>query len=490
MAKPDFKEILLQKGDKIALIAGGAIAALLAILGVISFAQAESPTGTVTKFKSATENVKRRLTQEGEPAPTLPVWVEKGSTNKQLPMDAFALVGKPFEPIHQPDKARSNPQVMPIIASQVDLVRGPMRSLDMYIEGTGNERVVRIGVLKEKKKLGDENLASKAVSDAALRRVKSGTNSTSTTGQMRRPGQSAPGAGMPGGPGAGMPGGPGAGMPGGPGAGMPGGPGAGMPGGPGAGMPGGPGAGGGGRSGDDGEGNFGGMAGMGGGRGGMPGGPGMGGFQSAARSDLAVEYATPDEIEKKGLQMAETVYPLRAVLVHAVFPLKEQLEELRRALKARDINEAIAMSNGLLNGVPTAGPIFRGFEVERRRVARDGTPLDEWSIFDHENEYAKEINPRSVSHAPDAGEIAYFMKPGADSYTQRLMAPLPALADNLAEYPRIRISQIQDAIKKLRDMGKQPTTISEWQRNRRIQPVCPDDSGWLEWNRRSWRPQR
>jgi hypothetical protein len=455
MAKPNFQEILLQKGDKIALAAGGVLALLLAVLGIVSFAGAESPSGTVTKFKSATDNVSRGLKSEGESAPELPIWVNKSSTSKAMPMDAFALIGKPFEPIHQPDTRRTNPQVMPVVSSQVDLIRGPMRALDIYIDGAGAERVVRMGVLKEKSKAGTENLASKAMTDAALKRLNAGSRAQSKTGTINRP---RPGMGGPGGaPGMGGPGmgGPGGGAPGMGGAGM-GGPGGGAPG---MGGPGGGSGFGGGEGGSEGGGGF---------AGGMPGMPGMGGgtgggFASAARSDLAVEYATPEDVQSKGLQLAETVYPLRGVLIHAAFPLKEQLEEIRRSLRARDIYEAISLSSAVVDGVAMTGPVFRGFEVERRRIGRDGTPT-EWSVFDHENEYFREISTRVWANAPDAGEIGYFMKQGDQSYRQRLMAPLPALADNLAEYPRLRMKPIQDTITKLKEQGKQPPTLTEWQR--------------------------
>src|SRR5918994_847883 len=75
----------------------------------------------------------------------------------------------------------------------------------------------------------------------------------------------------------------------------------------------------------------------------------MGGPIGGQRDDRSVEYLTPDEVAKKGLPLAQTVYPLKAVLVQAVFPYKLQIEENRKAMRMPE-QKGAAMFGGLPGG--------------------------------------------------------------------------------------------------------------------------------------------
>ena len=66
MAKPNFKDLLLAKGEKIGLIAGGVIAGLIAVLGVMSIADASSPTDKVKKFDSEASRIDSGVRAQGE----------------------------------------------------------------------------------------------------------------------------------------------------------------------------------------------------------------------------------------------------------------------------------------------------------------------------------------------------------------------------------------------------------------------------------------
>jgi hypothetical protein len=298
---------------------------------------------------------------------------------------------------------------------------------------------------------------------------------------------------MPGGPGGMAPGG----MPGSGGM-MPGG----MPGGPGGMMPGG------------------GMPGPGGmmpGGGDMMGGYGMPGmYTGGQREDRAVEYMTPEEAQKAGLPLAQTIYPLRSILVQASFPYKLQIAENRKAMRMPE-QKGAALTSGFGPGgggsprfgpggspgamppgvgspgatppgmagptmpgspaMPGAGgypgatgtasgaaymnnpyPVFDGFEVERRILPFGSKVWSPWTFYDHENEYFTKIRARKWADDPDKDYLLYFLRPVAE----RMWAPLPMLVEELAKWPDLTMPMIVENIKKLKEAGKQPITPSDW----------------------------
>lgn len=423
MAKPNFKDILLAKGEKIGLIAGGAIAALFAVLGVMSIASADSPTDKAKKFDSEASRINSGVNALGEAAPPLPQWVDKAGNPVPIPANQFALAGPPFEPLYSPDPRRQNPKVLPIVGYQIDLLRVPMRALDIHETSDG----ILVGARVDKPVSEKDR---KNVADSSKNALNTLFNTKGMKPKSARPQNRPPGFQQPGGaPGGAPPSGPG-----GPtGGGQPPRGGAGFPGAGGAGFPGG---------GENPYGSF------------------MGG-QAGLRDDKAVAYLTPQEIQEKGLPLAETVYPARMLLVHALFPLKEQLEEIKTALRLDTIQQAIAESSD--RGQP--GPVFDGFEVQRQTTFPDGTK-SEWAQYDHEYEYASKIRTRMWASQPDTGFLTYFLRP----YQQKLAAPLPQLADQLGTYPNLRIPQILEAEKKMREAGKQPITPTEWEERFKVKP--------------------
>ncbi|OWK36159.1 hypothetical protein [Fimbriiglobus ruber] len=442
MAKVNFVDILLQKGEKIALIAGGVLGGLLLILGFVQLVTAESSKDNIDKFATTKKNLDAALGQPGDPAPPLPDWVSKSGVTVPVNSSDFPMGGTPFEPIHMPNMLRDNPKVLAIKEYQLDLILAPMRSLDV----TANNE---IGVLIEARK-GDSASTQRALLNAnsAAKNIVGSKGRGRIRGGNQGGMMGGPSGGMMGGPGGGMMGGPGGGMMGGPGGGMMGGPGGGMGMGPGGGMMGGPGGG----------------MGMGpGGMGGNPfGGPGGGGqFAAAQRDDKTVKYVSIEELAnpnpKEAYTLAETVYPLRAVLVHALFPLKEQIEEIQRALRARSPEEAVYLSQ--YNGM--SGPVFAGFDVERRVISAGVDPESvPWVDYDHEAEYFKKIGTRAVAEEPVSGYEQFFLRPR----DQRMAAPLPSLAEKLGTYPPVLMKSVGEAITKLKELNKQPVPPSEWQK--------------------------
>jgi hypothetical protein len=70
------------------------------------------------------------------------------------------------------------------------------------------------------------------------------------------------------------------------------------------------------------------------------------------------------------------LYPVRMAIVSAAFPLKEQLNEFRRALRRRSLGELAAM-------ISSGDAIweFRPPEIERRKFDRSGKPVGEWEKY-------------------------------------------------------------------------------------------------------------
>ena len=469
MAKFDFKQFMLAKGEKIAL--GGALAALglFGVLGLKNAVSADSPSETTNKLKTGAQTVNSKIKNEGTTPPPLPEWVvaEKGGAFTPVDPTVFEVTQANqtfFEPVDFPSTLRENPKVLAITFAQLDLVRAPMKAFDIRDSADGSRQ---IGVLSHVK--------VKETDDKAIKAMLKGTNTRHRLGARREapPPAQQPPAGM--GAGASMPGA--GGMPG-----MPGGPGmGGMPG-----MPGGPGMGG-----------MSGMSGMMGmmGRGGMGGMFGGGMFnQQAERFEQTVVYIPVDEFDKKNPTPAFTVYPLRMVVIHASFPLREQLEEIRRALRLHTVEEARQLSipgstsgtsgglgapampggpglprggmGGMMEGGmaglgaastgSSGGPVFDGFDVERKRIAPNGMAF-EWEPYNHEEKYVEDIWSRKVADQPDDGYLSYFLR-----YDQKMAMPLPALADGLAaSYPHVNLPPIIAAVKKMEELRKPKVSPSD-----------------------------
>lgn len=502
-AKFDFKDILLRKGEKVALVTGAVVAGLLLVLGVQTMASVGSPDATAKEFTSKAGSIKSQLQQPGEPAPELnKSLVQPPQAIRTIKATEFAPNGTVFEPVSTPDLLRHNPEVLGIIDGELGYVQGPMVALDIQENDNGPPSIgVLVTAQKTDAKLTDLNRVVTSVLRNRDISLQERAKKQRKAGPQGRPGapQAQPGL-RPGAPGAPAGFGPMGSGAGGPPPGM-------MQGGPGGMMPGG--------SGDAGMGGFNpanmyGDAMYGGDPGQLSG--------RRAGIDQTVKYMNPDEVRKNGFPLAETVYPIRMVVVQAAFPLKAQIEKIRQALRIPDpgrggvatltgtagvppapggaaypppgaggpqLQPAPGGSSPMMQGMQgasgtppyamsgTAGaagpsanvdPYFYGFEVERL-VIPPGAPLpkegDEWAgtPFDHEDEYFRKIRVRKVADQPDNPELFPFLR-----YDQRLAAPLPLMADRLAEYPRTTLKPIVDTIAKIKERLTPKEIEDEWKR--------------------------
>ncbi len=477
MAKFNLQQFLLAKGEKVALgLAAGGLG-LLGVWGVMNLVSAKSPNEVVKKFGNAKQSIDTKMRNDSGVAPELPAMYTDPTVldAKPIGLDAFPVEHYLFEPVDRPNRARENPKVLGIVEAQLDLVRLNMKAYDIKGE-PGN---FRIGVMKGVP-ITTSAASAKGLADLLKK------NDIKNRANRRPPPRPKGPSGSPGGP---M--GPGGG-PGGPG-GSPGGP---M--GPPPGMMGGA-FGGGGGTGTPGSED-----------GGMYGGINSGSsFENKDRFEKTVQYIPVDEFDPAKDQPAFIIYPRRTIVMHAVFPLKEQLEVVRRALRLRTIEDAAretapgAMRTGATMPTPGSpmgmpmgaagatgggsagaqvaggdegnpmggaslpttggakifeGPTFAGFEVQRRIVAPNGTVYD-WDVYDHVGAYLTIINNRKVGDQPDEGYLPYFLR-----YEQEMAIPLPAVADAVATYPPITLPSIIRTINKMVENQKQPIPPSELQK--------------------------
>lgn len=171
-----------------------------------------------------------------------------------------------------------------------------------------------------------------------------------------------------------------------------------------------------------------------------------------------------DAALKQNKVPALTVIPLRLVTIHAVVPFKDQLAEIRRALRLTTDAEAKVW-----------GPWYDGFEVQRR--VSKLMPNGEWRVvqewpdkptdyrdtsgnYNFEERYIQKIDTRSVAAHFDEGYVPYFLKPEF-----MLAMPLPALAKDLnVRYPDIKLKAITDNIEKLQNANKEKISQSDFQK--------------------------
>jgi hypothetical protein len=163
------------------------------------------------------------------------------------------------------------------------------------------------------------------------------------------------------------------------------------------------------------------------------GGAGMGGLTLPSSTMVDIEKVTPET------HLAETLYPVRMAVVTGTFPFRQQLEEFRRALKKRSLDELFAMFNS-----DEATWKFMNFEIERQVRTPDGKIVTPWEPYD------KRLNSAFAGLFAVAAD---YEKEEADLYkyegilSKGLMMVRPEL--ERGQYPKIDIQSIKDTIAKL-----------------------------------------
>jgi hypothetical protein len=464
-SKFDFKQLMLKKGEYIALGAAAFFLVLLFGMGVSHWAGAKDPNDFAKEMNTRAAQVQSRMTatdisEEDGKLAEAPEWIKKKFAFTNVPVERFPLNTPLFDPTAKPSTKRENPNVYAIGNYQIDLSRVPMKGYDINL-ASGDPTIAVIIDKKvseqdkeERKKLG-KTIKGRAGQGKDARDRLNNPNAGGGDPDFGRPG-----GGFPGGPGGGFPGG-------GSGGGKPPG-GGGFPGGSGGGKP--P-FGGGGMPGPGGPGNpYGGM--------------GSGFNANEQRLEKAIKYIPLNELDEaldKGEIPAMTVIPLRMVTVYAEVPYKRQLEEIKRALRLANLDEARKW-----------GPQYDGYEVQRRvtRMMPDGTvsvlvdwPTDNKPNYAFEDKYVELINSRKLADQIEDGYLAHFIR-----YDMNLALPLPELVKELGSYPAIRsasLKEINDAIEKMKKANRPKLSPSDLKnritgsgdRSKIYQPQSGTDTG-------------
>jgi hypothetical protein len=440
-SKVNFKDVLLRKGEYIAL--GVALVGLVVLLlwGVSAGAGAKDPTKISQEFSAKSQQIQNRINTQDDPTmpDPLPEAVRAGKKAEYIyvPVSDFPAIGTLFDPTGRPETKRENPQVYGIDEYEASLVRGAMLGYDI-IYPDGKEPMIGVRVEKKLDAAAKDKL--KEAIDKLRHRGKRGSAARATAqAQPQFPGfPGTPGFGGPGGaPGGPPPGG----LAGGPGGGPP-------PGGVGGPPPGGlrpPGGSGGGPP-----------PGMGGPPPGMSGG-GMGAYgssfgfgsgsgsydTSAQRTETAIAYIPLDSLDTaigESKLPAQTVIPLRLVVVNFTIPLKRQMEEVKRAMRLKDLEQARSLV------------AYDGFEVRRKITnARTGETIQDWAKYDYEAKFVDLVWSRKLhDHIEGADKslqgmyLPYFYR-----YEDSLVMPLPELVPELGSYPPVGLPSVNATIAKL-----------------------------------------
>ena len=402
--KGNIKGLLLKKGDKIALIGCVVLAALFMVLGLMSMISAPSPEALAKDFKQQGERIQSGLQQEGDSADPLPDWLLSTNAPPEVAAADFRLNGVPFEPVHTPDRKKEMPNVLAISEGEVDLIRAPMISYDIIRGAT--PQTTQIGVLKDVQRKAN---TGQGAADELINMLSGKGRPANPPPQNQQPGFGGPPGGGFGGPPGGIGGPPG------------------------------------------------GIGGPPGGFGGPDGGIGGGGLSQTQRTDVTVVYVPVPDVDKKGLVLAKTIKPVRMAVINATFPLEEQREENRRALRLPK-NRPVSTTNqfsgeGMLGGGDPyatasvgsqADPVFDGIEVQRRLKYPGQAEFQDWTDFDAESLYFREIRPFTIQPADTPTFQLPFMR-----IWEKLVAPLPKLVEGLGDYPPIQMPAFVTAVKEL-----------------------------------------
>jgi hypothetical protein len=184
----------------------------------------------------------------------------------------------------------------------------------------------------------------------------------------------------------------------------------------------------------------------------MPGGPGgPGGERGGApgmspgggAGGMTIPSTSWEDIDKVGtrqnVRLAETIYPVRMAVVTGTFPLRQQMDEFRRALKKRSLDELFLMLNN-----EEASWKFAGFRIQRRVLYPDGREKTPWQDYEKElNSAFATLFAEAVDYERDDPEFHKY----EGILNKGLMMVRPQL--ERGQYPKIEIPGIKEAIAKL-----------------------------------------
>ena len=153
MAKVNFKNLLVDKGEKYALIAAGALMLLFAILGVLELSASPDTDKFIKDVSATTNSVTSTINGPSDPKYVAQLPDKVVHPPKIGPVSSNWVYNLFFDPIAPPDKRRINPVVLPIAEMQADFMWAKMLANDVR-EGPDGP-IIGVVPAKGKDKLGD-----------------------------------------------------------------------------------------------------------------------------------------------------------------------------------------------------------------------------------------------------------------------------------------------------------------------------------------------
>jgi hypothetical protein len=387
----NFKQLLIEKGERIGLMAAGAIAALLVVCFVLMSAlSGSSPSQNTEKLNEAHKKAQNayQVSRPDEGLDKLPPDLVRGGV-KEVNADLFGNHGNFFVTLEGTDTKWRLPLVMVPDDFQVDVVRGAFQTY-LILQDPKDPNNIKVGVLTSKgsTELTEQQKKLKEAWDDRFRTEKQKKYRSAVLRAQQRlgqlPGGGAPGAGTPVvAPPAVAPGLPSSGR----------------------------------------------ASGFPQGFGEMMRGPGAKDTQ-----DQELKFVPDEKLADEKGKLAESNLPVRMVVATATFPYKEQMEEFRRALRFSSVDDLLRDED--------LRPEFAGFLVQRRIYGPDGKLIEDWTDLDLETPL-KFIRMRAKELEPlDPQLLAYGIIPQPN----RLVIPLPRLARD-QKYPDLNMEGLKQAIK-------------------------------------------
>jgi hypothetical protein len=429
----DYKQFLLERGERVGLYIAGGLAFLLIFLtlfwpGAAIFHSSPKPEAKTIVEESRKKNdlIRTAAPQGQAEIDTLrkvdSQLLKQAATVSEDPA-GFRLGSEMFAPRDVRSSKRRNPT---IVAPDEFMARIEPAQISNYMFVYERDGTVRVAILKTTKKS-----------------EKSGDKKRDPWKQWDNfyQGGNRGGGGGPSGPGMG-----------------------------GGGGPSGPGMGGGGSGGPMGGGSGG------GGRGGFgPGAGGGGGMFGDDKKNQEIQYITKEEADKlQSLEYARDLFPKPMAIVAGSFPLKAQVDEFQKALKIdspyKVVFEQTVTEKTKKGDDVKAAFRFTGFNIQRRDLAPDGKPAGEWQKLDLETKdspYLQLVVLVNKEFADEDAKLQPLLWPGL-IMRRPIQVPLPkdknATADHHKPYPEFeeKLPKIEKTLASLTPKQAAPTGNSKF----------------------------
>lgn len=132
------------------------------------------------------------------------------------------------------------------------------------------------------------------------------------------------------------------------------------------------------------------------------------------RDRKVIPVRLTDLDKRTNVTLAEQIRPLRLVVIGASFPYKQQVEEFRTKLGLRSAWEVLSENSTELSPDRQAMSAFRflGVRVQRRELDGDGNPVGEFQTLDLNRDYVPYIILTGRRFEEDDRELAPLIFPG------------------------------------------------------------------------------